>query len=129
MKPSGARLDQKLRGSTEDGTERTWERSRVYRTVAQLDSVRGRPRRGFPNCGPATSCRTDPTQGRRSTLFSMRAGGGSNRRGVLLVGGMHARELMNPDAIVDLQLDLVTSYLNGRASCSAAGGGRRWISR
>jgi murein tripeptide amidase MpaA len=62
-------------------------------------------------------------QGRRIHALRMRAGGGSNRRGVLLVGGMHARELMNPDAIVDLQLDLVRCYLN---ETGLVLGGLRW---
>jgi len=33
-----------------------------------------------------------------------------NRNGVLLLGGVHARELMNPEAIVDLAADLLISY-------------------
>jgi hypothetical protein len=33
-----------------------------------------------------------------------------NRNGVLLLGGVHARELMNPEAIVDLAADLLYSY-------------------
>ena len=61
--------------------------------------------------------------GRPVYASRLRAGTGSNRRGVLLVGGMHARELMNPDAIVELQLDLVTSYLNGT---DLVLGGRTW---
>jgi len=33
-----------------------------------------------------------------------------NRNGVPLLGGVHARELMNPEAIVDLAADLLISY-------------------
>ncbi|MBK9316807.1 MAG: hypothetical protein IPM55_21555 [Acidobacteria bacterium] len=40
----------------------------------------------------------------------LRAGGGENRRGILIVGGMHARELMNPDAIIELAFDLAQAY-------------------
>ena len=36
----------------------------------------------------------------------------SSRHGVLLLGGVHARELMNPEAIVELAADLLTSYAN-----------------
>jgi hypothetical protein len=48
----------------------------------------------------------------------MRAGRPGNRRGVLLVGGTHARELMNPDALVELAVDQETSphpYSRGSA--------------
>ena len=37
---------------------------------------------------------------------------GGSRHGVLLLGGVHARELMNPEAIVELAADLLTSYAN-----------------
>ena len=40
----------------------------------------------------------------------LRAGAGANRRGILIVGGMHARELMNPDAIIELAFDLTRAY-------------------
>ena len=53
----------------------------------------------------------------------MRAGGGEDRRGVLLVGGTHARELMNPDAIVELAVDLLVSHANGT---DIVYGGRTW---
>jgi murein tripeptide amidase MpaA len=66
----------------------------------------------FPQLCTRIELPNQSIQGRRIYALRMRAGGGSNRRGVLLVGGMHARELMNPDAIVDLQLDLVRCYLN-----------------
>jgi hypothetical protein len=43
----------------------------------------------------------------------MRSGSPFLRRSVLIVGGLHARELMNPDAIVDLMVDLCIAYQNG----------------
>ncbi len=84
----------------------------MYRTVAQIDSVMGLLAAWFPQLCTRIELPNQSIQGRRIYALRMRAGGGSNRRGVLLVGGMHARELMNPDAIVDLQLDLVRCYLN-----------------
>ena len=96
----------------------------MYRTVAQLDSVMGLLAAWFPQLCTRMELPNRSIQGRRIYAFRMRAGPGTNRRGVLLVGGMHARELMNPDAIVDLQLDLVTSYLNGT---DLVLGGRRWL--
>jgi murein tripeptide amidase MpaA len=84
----------------------------MYRTVAQLDSVMGLLAAWFPQLCTRFLLPNASVQGRPIYALRMRAGGGTNRRGVLLAGGLHARELMNPDAIVDLQLDLVRCYLN-----------------
>jgi len=97
----------------------------MYRTVSQLDSVMGILAAFFPNLCSRVELPNRSIQGRPIYALRMRAGGGHARRGVLLVGGMHARELMNPDAIVELMLDLALSYLNetgrsyGGASWSA----------
>lgn len=40
----------------------------------------------------------------------LRAGSATNRRGVLIVGGVHARELVNPEAVLNLALKLTDSY-------------------
>src|SRR5688572_15599663 len=84
----------------------------MYRTVAQLDSVMGLLAAWFPQLCTRFLLPNASIQGRPIYALRMRAGSGTNRRGVLVVGGLHARELMNPDAIVDLQLDLVRCYLN-----------------
>ena len=97
----------------------------MYRTVSQLDSVMGLLAAFFPDLCSRVELPNRSIQGRPIYALRMRAGGGLARRGVLLVGGMHARELMNPDAIVELMLDLALSYLNetgrsyGGASWSA----------
>lgn len=95
----------------------------MYRTVAQLDSVMGTLAAFFPQLCQRVELPNRSHQGRPIYALRLRAGGGGNRRGVLIVGGMHARELMNPDAIVELQMDLVLSYLNqtGRSY-----GGAHW---
>ena len=62
-------------------------------------------------------------QGRPIFALRIHAGTATNRRAVLIVGGMHARELMNPDAIVELQLGLVAAYLN---ETGLRFGNRRW---
>jgi len=95
----------------------------MYRTVAQLDSVMGLLAAWFPQLCTRVLLPNRSIEGRPIHALRMRAGTDSNRRGVLLAGGMHARELMNPDAIVELQLDLVTSYLNGT---NLVLGGRTW---
>jgi murein tripeptide amidase MpaA len=62
-------------------------------------------------------------EGRPIHVLRLRAGDGGNRRGVLLVGGTHARELMNPDAILELAVDLFVSYATGS---DVVYGGRTW---
>jgi murein tripeptide amidase MpaA len=62
-------------------------------------------------------------QGRTMHALRLAAGGGTGRRGVLIVGGLHARELMNPDAIVELLRDLILAYIRGRG---VTYGGRSW---
>jgi murein tripeptide amidase MpaA len=49
-------------------------------------------------------------QGRTSRAIKLGKGGGANRRGVLFIGGLHARELINPDALVTLALKLCQAY-------------------
>lgn len=44
----------------------------------------------------------------------MGKGSSPTRRGVLIVGGLHARELMNPDALLYFMFHLGSSYLNNK---------------
>jgi murein tripeptide amidase MpaA len=85
----------------------------MYRTIAQLDAVTDLLAKWFPQFFTRFQLPEASVQGRPVFALRMRAGGGGSRRGVLLVGGTHARELMNPDAIVELALDLLRSYANG----------------
>lgn len=95
----------------------------MYRTVAQLDSVMKFLADFFPQLCTRVQLPNRSVLGRPIFALRMRGGSNSNRRSVLIVGGMHARELMNPDAIVDLQLDLVRCYLN---ETGLSIGNRRW---
>jgi murein tripeptide amidase MpaA len=98
----------------------------MYRTVAQLDSLTAQLAAGFPQLCARVRLPEASVEGRDVYALRMRAGGGADRRGVLLVGGTHSRELMNPDALVELAVDLVVSYLNGQ---DIAYGGRTWPAR
>ena len=82
----------------------------MYRTIAQLDSLTGLLAAWFPQFFTRVQLPEASIQGRPVYALRMRAGDGENRRGVLLVGGTHARELMNPDAVVELAVDLLVSY-------------------
>jgi murein tripeptide amidase MpaA len=81
----------------------------MYRTVAQLDAALGT----LVTTRPDLCSRIrlgDSIEGRPIYALRLRAGGGANRRGILIIGGMHARELMNPDAIIELAYDLAQAY-------------------
>ncbi|HWM65160.1 MAG TPA: M14 family zinc carboxypeptidase [Steroidobacteraceae bacterium] len=85
----------------------------MYRTVSQIESAISILASWFPNFFTRIELPETSVEGRTVSALRLRAGGGSSRRGVLVVGGTHARELMNPDAIVDLAIDLFLSYTNG----------------
>lgn len=98
----------------------------MYRTVAQLDSVMNILATFFPDLCTRVEMPNRSIEGRPIYALRIHAGSSKNRRGILILGGMHARELMNPDAIADLQLDLVTAYLN---ETGITLGGRSWSER
>jgi murein tripeptide amidase MpaA len=95
----------------------------MYRTVAQLDSLTGLLAAFFPQLCTRLELPETSIEGRNVYALRLRAGEGENRRGVLLVGGTHARELMNPDALAELAVELIVSYLNG---ADLVLGGRTW---
>ncbi|MCI3930514.1 M14 family zinc carboxypeptidase [Streptomyces sp. AN091965] len=95
----------------------------MYRTVSQLDLVGSQLAASFPQVCTRIQLPELSLQGRPVFALRLRGGPGGDRRGVLLVGGTHARELMNPDALVELALDLVESYRNGT---DVVYGGRTW---
>ena len=49
-------------------------------------------------------------EGRTIRAVKLAKGTGPNRRGVLLIGGVHARELVNPDMLATLALKLCQAY-------------------
>ena len=94
----------------------------MYRTIAQLDAAID----SLANTKPDLCTRValhNSVEGRPIFALRLRAGGGTNRRGILIVGGMHARELMNPDAIIELAFDLAQAYTN---ESGLAYGGAQW---
>jgi murein tripeptide amidase MpaA len=95
----------------------------MYRTVAQLDSIARILAVWFPGYFTLIQLPESSVQGRPVYALRLRAGGGGERRGVMVVGGTHSRELMNPDAIIELAVDLFLSHINGT---DIVYGGRRW---
>lgn len=84
----------------------------MYRTVAQIDSATSILSNWFPQFFTRVQLPEASVLGHPVYALRMRAGSGTGRRGVLIVGGTHARELMNPDAIIELAIDLLLSYAN-----------------
>src|SRR4051794_7117808 len=84
----------------------------MYWTVAQLDLLTALLAAWFPQYFTRITLPEASVEGRPVHALRMRVGGGPERRGVLVVGGTHARELMNPDAIVELAVDLLVSHAN-----------------
>ncbi|MGC5173270.1 M14 family zinc carboxypeptidase [Microbacterium sp. DT81.1] len=95
----------------------------MYRTVAQLDSQTRLLATWFPAYFTRVQLPEPSVEGRPVFALRLRAGTGPERRGALLVGGTHARELMNPQAIVELAVDLFVSYATGS---DLVYGGQRW---
>jgi zinc carboxypeptidase len=85
----------------------------MYRTASQIESAITFLSGSFPQHFTKIPLPNASVQGKPISALRMRAGSGPERRGVLFVGGTHARELMNPDAIIELAVDLLVSYMNG----------------
>jgi Zinc carboxypeptidase len=85
----------------------------AYRTFAQLSQfLEGLAFVAHARCETFTL--PEPSvEGTAVTGLHIHVGeAGGSRPGVLLLGGVHARELMNPEAIAELAADLLTSYAN-----------------
>ncbi len=95
----------------------------MYRTAAQINSAIHLLSQWFPDYFLERQMPENSVEGRPVFALRLRAGAAGSRPGVLVAGGTHARELMNPDAIVDLAIDLFLSYVNGTAIVY---GGRTW---
>ncbi|WP_395727084.1 M14 family zinc carboxypeptidase [Nakamurella sp.] len=88
----------------------------MYRTVAQLDAVAAQLVATAPDLCTALPLPQSSIQGTPVSALRIAAPDGppiDRRPGVLLIGGTHARELMNPDLLVELAVDLVAAYRNG----------------
>jgi murein tripeptide amidase MpaA len=84
----------------------------MYRTVDQIDGILETFAEWFSALCKTVELPERSVEGRKVLALRMRAGSTSgSRRAVLVVGGTHARELMNPDAIIELIADLIGSYL------------------
>ena len=95
----------------------------MYRTIAQLDALTLDLATRYPQYFTRTELPERSVEGRPVYALRMRAGTAEDRRALLLIGGTHARELMNPDAIVELAVDMLASHAN---ATDVVYGGRTW---
>jgi murein tripeptide amidase MpaA len=95
----------------------------LYRTPAQLEHVMETFATAFPRLCTRVSLSNPSVQGSAIHALRLASTRATGRRGVLIVGGVHARELMNPDAIIELLKDMLLAYFWGR---DITYGGRSW---
>lgn len=94
----------------------------MYRRSADIEAINRDLADSFPAL--VERIELDPSkEGREISAIRIRGGDLEQRRGVLLVGGVHARELMNPDLLVEAAIDLVDHYLS---ATDWVLGGQRW---
>ena len=79
----------------------------MYRRSADIEAITDELVGDFPDL--VTKEDLLPSRSGRP-ISALRIGGGAavERTGVLFVAGIHARELLNPDLLVDLVIDLLT---------------------
>ncbi len=95
----------------------------MYRTTSQINSIMNALDTWFPQYFTRVELPERSRRNQRIYALKMRFGGDGERRGVLMLGGTHARELMNPDALIELAVDLLVSHAN---NADLVYGGRTW---
>jgi murein tripeptide amidase MpaA len=88
----------------------------MYRTVAQLNDVVAQLATAAPDLCTVIALPQTSIQGSAVSALRIAAPGPvpvDDRPGVLLIAGTHARELMNPDLLVELAVDLVAAHRTG----------------
>ncbi len=93
-----------------------------YLNVAGIDACVNYLASTFPALCQLVTLPEQTIEGRPIRAFRLRAGSGS-RNGLLMVGGHHARETINPDLLVRLAIHLCWAYTNGTGLTY---GGKSW---
>lgn len=77
----------------------------------------------FPSLAQLVTLPEPSVEGSTSRALKIANGSGSGRDAVLFIGGVHARELINPDLLVNLALRLCQSYTT---NSDIVYGGKTW---
>jgi len=83
-----------------------------YLTAAGIESCVQYLAAAYPGFCEAIVLPETSVEGRTSRALKIASGGGQ-RRGVLFLGGVHAREVVNPDLLVSFALDVCQAYASG----------------
>jgi murein tripeptide amidase MpaA len=81
-------------------------------SVAAIDAAINHITTTYPAISQAIGLPEPSVEGRPIRAIKIAHGGGSNRTGVLFLGGTHARELVNPETVLSFGLRLCDAYTN-----------------
>lgn len=85
----------------------------AYLDVAGIDTCINWLESTFPALVDVLPMPEKSVKNRTIRGIRLRAGSATNRRGVLIVGGVHARELVNPELVLTLAVKLCDAYTGG----------------
>ncbi|HJU53352.1 MAG TPA: M14 family zinc carboxypeptidase [Pyrinomonadaceae bacterium] len=84
-----------------------------YLSSASIDNLVGGLQNGYPDFCKVINLKPS-REGRPIRAVKIGKGTGTDRRGVLLLGGLHARELLNPDSLIYFAYNLAFAYKNNQ---------------
>ena len=84
-----------------------------YLTAGGIDDAIQYLAAQYPSFCQAIVLPEPSVEGRPARALKIAAGAGGNRRAVLFLGGVHAREIVNPDLLIRFAFDLCQSYGSG----------------
>lgn len=84
-----------------------------YLTTSAIEACLVWLNSAYPSLTQLITLAEKSVEGRVIRAIRIRSPGGGDRNGVLLVGGTHARELINPDLLAALAVKLCWAYTNG----------------
>jgi murein tripeptide amidase MpaA len=83
-----------------------------YLTAVGIEAALGSLANQYPALVTLISLPERSVQGRTCHAVKIAHGSSATRRGVLFIGGLHARELVNPDLLISLSFDICDAYTN-----------------
>src|SRR5262245_31653321 len=83
-----------------------------YMSVAAIDAAVDHVLATYPAIAKPVSLPETSVEGRTIKALTIADGTGSNRTGVIFLGGTHARELIDPEPVISIALRLCDAYVN-----------------
>src|SRR5262245_17640425 len=83
-----------------------------YLSVAAISDAIDHIATTYPAITQLIALPESSVEGRQIRALKIAHGAGSNRTGVLFLGGTHARELINPETVLSFALRLCDAYTN-----------------